>query len=179
MSHSTWLRLRLLAMVLKTASLPVLFHNFPWAAYSWSATYSLLLHQKWPLAKTVHTRFKSTCNAVWQAGSISMETTRPASSYPEENVSPGYCRAEDLGGDCRSPTASPEWAHLLKGHAPVQLGTLVFAWPSLIWPKVMQPQNVPFMQCTPVSIHLCCMLCMLLVAVATRLFSHSSQTSVA
>lgn len=46
MSHSTWLRLRLLATVFKSTSLPVLFHNFPWAAYSWSATYSLLLHQK-------------------------------------------------------------------------------------------------------------------------------------
>lgn len=25
-----------------------------------------------------------------------METTRPAFSYPEEKVPPGYCRAEDL-----------------------------------------------------------------------------------
>lgn len=142
MSHSTWLRW--LATVFKTASLPVLFHNFPWAAYSWSATYSLLLHQKWPLAKTVYTKFKFTCNAVWWAGNISSiftETTRPASSYPEENVSLGYCRAEDLGGDCRSPTVSPGWAHFFKGRAPVQLGTLVFAWPSLIRPKVVQQQK--------------------------------------
>lgn len=75
---------------------------------------------------------------------------QPASSYPEENVSPGYCRAEDLGGDCRSPTASPEWAHLFKGHAPAQLETLVFAWPGLIWPKVMQQQK-----CTLHAVYSC------------------------
>jgi len=45
---------------------------------------------------------------------------------------------------------------------------------------VMQQQkNVPFMQRTLVSVHLCCVLCMLLVAIATRLFSHSLQTTVA
>lgn len=79
-----------------------------------------------------------------------METTRSASSYPEENVSPGYCSAEDLGGDCRSPTASPEWAHLFKGHVPAWFGTLVFAWPSLMWPKVMQQQK-----CTLHAVYSC------------------------
>lgn len=125
----------------------MLFHNFPWAAFSWSATYSLLLHQKWPLTKIAYTRFTSTCNAVWWAGNTSsnpLEATRPASCYPEENVSPAYCRAEDLGSDCSSSTASPEWAYLFKRHAPVQLGTLVFVCISLIWPKVMQQQKHTF-----------------------------------
>lgn len=46
-------------------------------------------------------------------------------------------------------------------------------------PRSGNSKNVPFMQCPFVSVHLLCVLCMLLVAVATRLFSYSSQTTVA
>lgn len=89
----------------------------------------------------------------------------------------GCCRAEDLANDCTSPLASLEWALLCRGHAPVQLGTLVFAGLAQSDQGHATAKMYPSCRIL-VRAQPCCMLCLLLVAAATWLFSHSSQITV-
>lgn len=182
MNHSTWLRRRLFVPVLKTAHFPGLSHNFPWAAYSWSATCSLLLNQKLLLTKTVYTRFKSTCNAdlrqalflvfLWREPGQLPATQKKMYTWGAAGLRTWEVIAEVLQPCLSEHAFSKDTLQYSLAH----LYLLGLAYPD---PRSCNSKNVPFMQCAFVSVCLLCVLCMLLVAVATQLFSYSSQTTVA
>lgn len=161
MSHWTWLRFRLLAIVLRT----VVFQRFPITSLELGIPGQLPVNE-------VYTRTDSSPKqyiAGLNPPQCSLTGRRHLQYFHGDKQTrlSGVLQGWELGGAHRSPPASPEPApkdviQYSCAHA--------LLWPSWIWPKIMNSKKVSLMAFTLLRVHLCCMLCMPLVSVATWLF---------